>query len=109
MNAPSSSPPPRSGRSSASPAIASGAVRKLLLALPDLGIDAEAIREEAGIAREQLENIDGRVPIAQLHAAWIATARKIRDADLALRVAQRYAPGDYGLVGFVAMNSVTLG
>ena len=91
------------------PSIASGALRKMLLALQELGVDAEAVRVEAGLPSEVMSDADGRVPIAALHAAWAAAARRLCRSDAALLVARRYVPGDYGLVGFVAMNCSTLG
>jgi len=91
------------------PTIASGALRKLLLALHDLGVDAEAVRREAGLPAEAVNDGDGRIPVASLHAAWAAAARRLCRPDVALLVARRYVPGDYGLVGFVAMNCATLG
>lgn len=92
------------------PTIAAGAVRKLLDGAEQAGLDVPAILEEVGLTRAAVDDPDGRVPIATLHAAWDAVlARAPMLAGAAVLAAERYAPGDYGLVGFVAMNSATLG
>lgn len=91
------------------PTIASGALAKLLGALGRLGVDAEAVRLASGVDRETLDDPDGRLPVRSLHAAWTAAEERLRRPDAALVVAERYVPGDYGLVGFVAMNCATLG
>lgn len=91
------------------PTIASGALRKLLHALEGLGVDADAVRAASGVALETIDAPDGRVPVRAVHSAWTAAAERLRRPDAALFVAQQYVPGDYGLVGFVAMNCAMLG
>jgi AraC-like DNA-binding protein len=91
------------------PTIASGALRKMLAHTGDYGIAPAdllaAIEVEPGLA----DDPDARVPIEKLHAAWnVLHARRPRD-DGAVLSAQQYAPGDYGLVGFVVMTSATFG
>lgn len=91
------------------PTIASGALRKLLHALARLGVDAEAVRIASGVDRKTVDDPEGRLPVRSLHAAWTAAGERLRRPDAALLVAEHYVPGDYGLVGFVAMNCATLG
>lgn len=91
------------------PTISSGALRSLIATAAEEGQDADAIAREACIDREALDDRDARVPLAALHAAWEALLRRAPRLGAAIRGAHRYAPGDYGLVGFVAMNSATLG
>ncbi|CAN5924234.1 AraC family transcriptional regulator [soil metagenome] len=98
--------------------IARGALLKMLVALHELGVDAEAVRLEAGLPADVMNDASlpadvvndagGRIPIASLHAAWAAAGRRLCRSDAALLVARHYVPGDYGLVGFVAMNGATL-
>jgi AraC-like DNA-binding protein len=90
------------------PTIASGALRKLFSFVREMGFDAEAVRERANVPREVLDDVDARVTISMLHDAWEAVAERIPRDDAALLTAKHYAPGDYGLVGFVAMACPTL-
>jgi AraC-like DNA-binding protein len=90
------------------PTIASGALRKLLHALERLGVDADAVRVASGVDREVIDAPEGRLPVRSLHAAWAAAEQRLQRPDAALVVAEHYVPGDYGLVGFVAMNCATL-
>ena len=91
------------------PTIASGALRKLLAhAADELAIDHAALLDELAIDPAALADPDHRVPIATLHAAWNAVVARVPRADGAVLGAERYAVGDYGLVGFVVMTSATL-
>lgn len=92
----------------ASPTVAVGALRKLFMALERLGLDVAAVRAEAGVSAALLEG-EGRVAVSVLHAAWAAADRRLGRADAALFVAGQYSPGDYGLLGFVAMTASSLG
>jgi AraC-like DNA-binding protein len=67
------------------------------------------IAAEVGLDRAIVDDPDGRVPHAQLYALWEAVVARAPRADLPLLGAKHYEPSDYGLVGFVAMNSPTLG
>ncbi|MBI3184330.1 MAG: AraC family transcriptional regulator [Myxococcales bacterium] len=91
------------------PAIASGAIRKLLGALPSLGVDGGDVCAEVAFEASVCESADARVPLELLYALWEAVQRRAPRPDLALVVAGHYSPGDYGLVGFVCMASPNLG
>jgi AraC-like DNA-binding protein len=91
------------------PTIASGAVRKLVATLTGLGVDARRVLMDAGLDEAAVADQDARVPIEKLHRLWDAALREAPRADGAMLSAERYAPGDYGLVGFVAISSATLG
>jgi AraC-like DNA-binding protein len=91
------------------PAISSGAIRRLFATVATLGVVVADVAAEAGLDPAIAEDPDARVPIATLHALWEAVLRRVPRDDLALVGAERYEPSDYGLVGFVAMNSATLG
>src|SRR5262249_12980795 len=64
--------------------------------------------ETLGVARIEIETTDdpeARVPLARLHEVW----ETVTDEAASLAVAKSYAPSDYGLLGYVAMTSATLG
>ncbi len=86
------------------PTIASGALKKLVTTATELGADPEALRAAAGVPAETLEDADARVPITALHAMWDAWLEKDPRIDIERSA---YVPGDYGIVGFVVMNSAT--
>jgi AraC-like DNA-binding protein len=88
--------------------ISSGAIKKLLDTIPALGVDATAVCVEAGFPPDVAQDPDARVPLATLHLLWEAVLARLPRPDLALQVAAQYAPGDYGLVGFLCLNSATL-
>ncbi len=90
------------------PTIASGAVRKMRAALADAGVDPAAFFAGVGLDPAVVADPDGRVPLEKLHALWEAAVRVLPRADASVLAAERYSPGDYGLVGFIAMNSATL-
>lgn len=91
------------------PTIASGAVRKLLSMLAEAGLDPAPLVAEVGLEPALVADRDARVPLEKLHALWEATLRVLPRPEGAVLGAESYSPGDYGLVGFVAMNSATLG
>lgn len=92
----------------ARPTIAAQAVAKLLALLPSLGLDVPEACAAASFDPRICQEDDARVPLAALHALWEAVDARSGRADLAAVIAERYQPGDYGLVGFVAMSSPTL-
>lgn len=93
----------------AEPTISSRAVQKLLALSPDFERAADELCAEAGIDATARTDPDGRIPIVRLHALWDAVLRRLPGEDAALQCATNYSPGDYGLVGFVCMNSTSLG
>lgn len=93
----------------APPTIASGAVRKLLDGARAHGLDVAVLCAEAGTRPDVADDPDARLPLPLLHALWEAVAARRPEPDLALQGARHYRPGDYGLVGFVAASSATLG
>lgn len=92
----------------ARPTIAAQAIAKLLQLLPSLGFDVPELCAAASFDPGLCEGADARVPLEALHALWEAVDARSGRADLAAMIAERYQPGDYGLVGFVAMSSPTL-
>ena len=90
------------------PTIASGAIRKLLAVLGEHGHAPGPFLAEVGLDPAVAADQDARVPLEKLHALWEVLDRVLPRAQNPA-FAKRYAPGDYGLVGFVAMNTATLG
>ncbi len=88
------------------PTIASGALRKLLAALSKHGVRPEEALTPLGLDARAVDDPDGRVPIERLHAAWDLFFERAPAVDVVHET--MYEPGDYGLVGFVAMSSATL-
>jgi len=93
----------------ATPTISSGAIAKLLSILKEFGVDPAPICAEAAFDPGVCADADARVPLETLHTLWEAALRRVPRDDAALIGARRYQPGDYLLVGFVCMNSATLG
>lgn len=91
------------------PTIASGAIRKGLATLAELGVGPADVCAEIDLDLAAAEDPDARFPLTTLYDLWEAVLRRRPLSDGAAIAAQQYAPGDYGLVGFVAMNSATLG
>ncbi len=91
------------------PTIASGAIRKLTSGPEEWRRDPLPLLLQAGIDPALVADQDARIPLQQLHALWEAVFAVDPRTDGAMLGAERYSPGDYGLVGFVAMNSATLG
>jgi len=91
------------------PTIASAALRKLLAAAATIGVDPRTILDASGVAPEVVEDRDGRVPILALHAAWEKLLAHTPGRRSDFIGVGAYAPGDYGLVGFVVMSSATVG
>lgn len=87
------------------PTIAIGALKKLMNAAIARGAHAGDLARAAGVPAEILDDPDARAPIASLHAVWDVLLASDADIDFE---APAYAPGDYGIVGFVVMNSATL-
>src|SRR5512144_1871313 len=90
------------------PTISSGALRKMVSAAAEAGLPPAKFLAELGLDPRVVDDPDGRIPIDTLHAAWELVFDRIPAARGPV-TADRYTPGDYGLVGFVAMNSATLG
>lgn len=91
------------------PTIASGAIRKMLSTIEEAGVDPARVAAEIGLELAHVADVDARVPIEKLHALWDVALGVRPRTGAALFGAERYSPGDYGLVGFVAMNAATFG
>ncbi|MBS2028095.1 MAG: AraC family transcriptional regulator [Deltaproteobacteria bacterium] len=91
------------------PDISIGAIRKLVETLGSLGVDPAAILAEARFNLADHADPESRVPLRTLYDLWEGLWRRLPRPDLALLAAQRYAPTDYGLLGFVSLSCPTIG
>jgi AraC-like DNA-binding protein len=80
----------------------------MMVAVDEVGLSSSELLAKLGVDPRVLDDKDARIRITTLHAAWELALALAPIVDGAI-TAPRYAPGDYGLAGFVAMNSTTLG
>lgn len=94
-----------SARSTAGLRIAGRALTKLFDAAEAAGLPRAELARTAGFDLGVLGDRDARVPLSELFSLWESAMRTIRDPGFPLTVATQYAPGDYEIVGFIAMTS----
>jgi AraC-like DNA-binding protein len=74
------------------------------------GLDRARVFASAGVDPRALEAREGRVLHADFNALWSAVERHTGDPDVGLSfAASGIGEGEYGVVGFLAMTSPTLG
>ncbi|SIR32831.1 transcriptional regulator, AraC family [Pontibacter lucknowensis] len=88
--------------------LSANSVNLVLHVLTLQGQDAAALCEVAGIDSEQLQDVHGRVTIAQMVALWQAAVRATSNPDLALHVGEALNPTSAGIIAYVMMNAPTL-
>lgn len=81
------------------------AVRHLLSAAEELGLDPRALCQQVRLSPSELEGDDARVPLPTHHALWEAVLAGYPHDDVVPRVARRTTTGDYGVVGFLCMSA----
>ncbi len=98
-------PSPRSGST-----VLADLPNALLRYAAHLGLDRARLFASARIDPRALEPRETRVLQADFSALWSAVERETGDPDLGLSFAESgVADGEYGVVGFLAMTSKTLG
>jgi len=101
---------PASGHSTPPPTVLSATALALLRWGERCGVDRGHLLAASGLSAEALEQSDGRVPSARYLALWRVIERATGDADLGLHFAEsELIEGEYGVVGFLAMTSPTIG
>lgn len=90
------------------PTIATGVLRKMLVYCDKIGIDRATLLSELDVTASTLDDPDDRLPIAKLHVAWEHVLARVPSVAHAQFIGERYALGEYGLVGFVVMTSATV-
>ena len=100
-----SSLPPRSG-----PSVLAELPAALLRYAEQRGLERASLLTAAGINPRGLPVREGRVFHADLQALWCAVERQMGDPDVGLSFAESgIGVSKYGVVGFLAMTSPTLG
>jgi AraC-like DNA-binding protein len=83
--------------------------RYALSAAATYGLEQDALLREAGLSREAVDALDGRVPVAALMRLWQLAALHSGDPDYGLHVAEQLAsPQTVHVVGFAARSAATL-
>lgn len=81
----------------------------LLTGLRALGADVEAIVADAGLSLPELQDPDTRIPIEGGVALAFAAGLRTGDEALGIHLAEKYVPGVFGLLDYLAHSSRTLG
>lgn len=94
----------------ARPTALASLARYALAAAASHRLDEEALLREAGLTRDEVDSLDGRVPVGALMRLWELAALHSGDPDYGLHVAERLAsPQTVHVVGFAARSAATLG
>jgi AraC-like DNA-binding protein len=89
--------------------ISSASVKGLLYTVRQCGADAEALIQTAALDSTQLEDPDGRVPMAVMQRLWALAVQVTADPHLDLHMAEHVHHSSYGVLAYVLMHSPTLG
>ena len=90
----------------------SGLVRLVLVQLDklgQLGLAREMLLREAKIDERQLRDPDARIPLAAVERLWRFAAEHVPDPAFGLRIGAETSVREWGLVGYAAAFSSTLG
>ena len=90
----------------------SGLVRLVLVQLErlgELGLAREVLLREAKVDERQLRDPDARIPLAAVARLWHVAASRVTDPAFGLRLGAETSVREWGLVGYVAAHSSTLG
>ena len=89
--------------------LSAASVKWLLHAAAQRGANAEALRHAAALDAAQLNDPDGRLPLAAMQRLWpLATAATL-DPHLDLHLAEHTHPASFGVLSYVLLHSPTLG
>jgi AraC-like DNA-binding protein len=72
------------------------------------GIPRDVLLHAAGLAAEDLNDPDARLPIAAEIGVWQTLAKHVVDPEFGVRAASSARPTDFGLLGYVVRYSATL-
>ncbi|WP_426414604.1 AraC family transcriptional regulator [Aestuariirhabdus sp. LZHN29] len=75
----------------------------------ELGLDREQLQQAAGIGTSQLDNPDDRIPFLLQENLWMQIIQQCPDTPVGLFMGLRTEPGSFNVLGYIAMNSATLG
>ncbi len=88
--------------------LSASSVSLVLHMLRQQGLEVETLCKVAGIAAGELQDVNARVPIAQMVGLWQAAAGATGNPDLALHVGEAVHPTSAGIIAYVMMNAPTL-
>lgn len=89
--------------------ISVSAVSEIIEAAASAGVAPENLCRSVKLKLSTLEDVDNRIPFAQLIGLFESAARLTGDDAFGLRVGGRNSPKLYGILGYAAMNSRTFG
>ena len=72
-------------------------------------LDSQEVARMAGVDRSGLSDPDGRVPVNQIWNLWQVLIEKSRDIDLGLHIGSTLRIREFGLAGYAAYYSTSLG
>jgi AraC-like DNA-binding protein len=82
-------------------------VRAMVDALRELGVDADRVLARAGVARERVFDPEARISAEYDFALWDAATELSGDPAISLRVAERFALGQFGSFEYLLHNCST--
>lgn len=89
--------------------ISSASVKGLLYAVAQCGADTGALSQAAALDIAQLEDPDGRVPMATMQRLWALAVQATGDPHLDLHMAEYVHHSSYGVLAYLLMHCPTLG
>lgn len=90
-------------------AIPVGSINKILSAAQAAGVNPEELANVANLDLRLLDEPDNRIPFAQLVGLYQHGARLTGDDAFGLHVGERDSPKLYGILGYITINSSTVG
>jgi AraC-like DNA-binding protein len=91
------------------PTISIRAVGKIVDAVRAAGVSSQALYSAVQLDPSLLDDADNRIPYAQIVSLYEAAARLTGDAAFGLHLSERTSAKVFDLLGYVLMNSPTLG
>ncbi|WP_020604784.1 AraC family transcriptional regulator [Spirosoma spitsbergense] len=89
--------------------ISSASVKGLLHAVTQCGADAKTLCQAVALDSTQLEDPDGRVPMATMQRLWVLAIQASGDPHLDLHMAEHVHYSSYGVLAHLLMHCPTLG
>jgi AraC-like DNA-binding protein len=89
--------------------VPAASARAVLAGLLALGLDAEAIRAAAGLARDSLAPVDGLLPIEAFLRLFAEAARRAPRPELVTEIALSVPFGAFGALDYLAASAPTVG
>ncbi|HEY4244213.1 MAG TPA: AraC family transcriptional regulator [Kofleriaceae bacterium] len=83
--------------------------RALIDACEALGLDTDALLAAAKLARTEVADPDGRIPVDKMAVLWREAHARSADPDLALHAAESLPFGAYAVIDFMARTSTSIG